>query len=116
MAGGRGEAQSKTWLESFERIWGGRERVVGERFLERISEASGRSVRVTCLRWGKEDARVMPTIPQPAPSSRTLRFGLCKACSRIGSFGVLGEGLKGGDEREARYEEKTRPASLEIVS
>lgn len=54
----------------------------------------------------------MPTIPQPDPSSRTLSSFLSKSFSRIRILGCEGV-FEGGVEREARYEEKTNPASLE---
>ena len=51
---------------------------------------------------GKNVARLMPTIPQPAPSSRTLRLGRER---RVSSAGRLGRGcvlLVMGKERVVR--------------
>lgn len=52
---------------------------------ERISEASGRSVRRSEEMLGKWWCSVRLTIPQPAPSSRTWRF-----CCWIRSFSKIG--------------------------
>jgi hypothetical protein len=58
---------------------------------------------------GMVEAIVMPTIPQPAPSSRTLRsFLLATRASRRGSL----ESTLLGDASVERYEDNTRPASL----
>jgi hypothetical protein len=46
-----------------------------ERLWVRISEASGRSVRRIWEVEGRMWESVMPTMPQPAPSSRILRLG-----------------------------------------
>ena len=48
-------------MESCERLW------------VKISVASGRSVRMILLKVVNRGARVRDTIPQPAPSSNTLR-------------------------------------------
>lgn len=87
-------------------------RTEGDKFCVRISVASGKSVRMTREIWELNNCdSVMPTIPQPAPSSRALRLLLDKEFSRTGSratgFWVSGE------ETDARYEESTTPASLD---
>lgn len=60
----------------------------GARFRSRISEASGRSVRIILLMLAdKECVSIKPTIPQPAPSSRILRYFLLRRFSRVGRRG-----------------------------
>ena len=73
-----------------------------ERLCMRIGEASGRSVRMNFWKWERDEARVMPTIPHPAPSSRILRFALWRSISRIGSFGVREVARGFAVEREAK--------------
>jgi hypothetical protein len=53
----------------------------------RISEASGRSVRKMLEICGKRVASVIPTIPQPAPSSMTLRFLFDSVLFKLGNCG-----------------------------
>lgn len=84
-----------------------------ERFWVRTSEASGRSVSMTCEIWGSSCESVMPTIPHPAPSSRTLSSGCESAVLRMGSSGSWYVGEEGDQEQvEVRYAESTSPASL----
>jgi hypothetical protein len=60
---------------------------------------------------GMAEASVMPTIPQPAPSSRTLRsFLLATRALRRGSL----ESALLRDAIVERYEDNTRPASLRL--
>ena len=80
MDGERGSDQSRT--KCLVRADDGRR----ERLWVRIDVASGRSVRVM-FEVGKEVASVMPTIPQPAPSSRMLRFSLDNTLARAGRCG-----------------------------
>lgn len=77
--------------------------------------ASGRSVRMIWEVLGKVWESVTPTTPQPAPSSRTLRLFCTSAFCRVGSFGRSsrrGEGM----ETDVRYDDRTRPASLGVMS
>lgn len=90
-------------------------KIEGLRFRSRISVASGRSVRVILEMLGSEWANVRPTIPQPAPSSRTSSLGLTRRDSRAGRrgrvFGIADGVLRYGDSCEI-YADRTRPASL----
>lgn len=54
---------------------------------ERISVASGRSVRRMWVGEGSVCRMVMPTMPQPAPSSRMLSEGDDRADSSMGRRG-----------------------------
>jgi len=56
----------------------------------------------------------MPTIPQPAPSSRILRFFFASSFSRFGNPGIEVDGVSG--DIVARYDETSKPASLHDVS
>ena len=46
---------------------------IEDRFRDKISDASGRSVKMIFEIEGRARESVRPTIPQPAPSSRTFR-------------------------------------------
>lgn len=80
---------------------------------ERISEASGRSVRRSEEMLGKWWYSVKLTIPQPAPSSKTLRFCCIRSFSKTGSLDLeVYEGER--FDMVCRYEEKVSPASLRM--
>lgn len=60
--------------------------------------ASERSVRRVWVMVGKRVERVMPTMPQPAPSSMTFRFGFDRVLFSSGNCGSdLGDGPPEGD-------------------
>lgn len=111
MLEGSGRDQSRTWWEIVVVLEDGRQR---ERLWVRISVASGRSVRRIAWGFGRVRQSVMPTIPQPAPSSRILRPGFESVVSsdwrRDNVFRDDGELERWG--RDAIYEDRTRPASL----
>lgn len=113
MFGGSGEDQSRTWWEILDKLEGREARIEGWRLCVRISVASGRSVRRIWEGVGRVCRSVIPTMPQPAPSSRILRLG----CERVvSSIGRRGNDESMGRGREAMYDDNTRPASLLDVS
>lgn len=70
-----------------EAVEGLRSRTGADVLRERISVASGRSVRRMRVGEGSVCRRVMPTMPQPAPSSRMLSEGDDRADSSMGRRG-----------------------------
>lgn len=108
---GGGRDQSRTWWDIVVVLGDGRQ---SERFWVRISVASGRSVRRIVRGFGRAWESVMPTMPQPAPSSRMLRPG-CE--SVVSSSWRRGNVFRDDVElerwgRDAMYDDKTSPASL----
>lgn len=84
---GSGRDQSRTWWEILEAVEGRRLRIGADVLHERISVASGRSVRRMRLGEGSVCRMVMPTMPQPAPSSRMLGKGDDRVDSSMGRRG-----------------------------
>jgi hypothetical protein len=111
---GSGEDQSRTWWDTAVEFEGSSERMGGERLWVRISVASGRSVSRILWVVGSVCASVMPTMPQPAPSSRILRLCFERVASSNGRRGneLLGEDELSRYNIDAMYDDKTRPASL----
>lgn len=68
-------------------VEGLRSRTGADVLRERISVASGRSVRRMWVGEGSVCRMVMPTMPQPAPSSRMLSEGDDRADSSMGRRG-----------------------------
>ena len=84
---GSGRDQSRTWWEILEAVQGRRLRIGADVLRERISVASGRSVRRMRLGERRVCRMVMPTMPQPAPSSRMLSEGDDRVDSSMGRRG-----------------------------